>query len=102
MSNLNIKGLTLSEVAEIALPYVEGYSRSVLLSEIAKNPGLEKEYQEQLSESFIQRVNDIGNIYFITNAVSWKLPKHMNKTFTSHVRISYCGQERLPTISVGY
>lgn len=85
---------TLTAIAKIAVPYNPGsHAREVFLATIEAFPYLEDEFNSQLSEPWIKAVNEVGEVYFITNF------EHCIYV-TPHIRLGFCGVNRLPFISV--
>ena len=87
----------LEAIAKEAEPYdpsVANYGD--LLEIINKDPGLKTQLKEKMTDEFLKKIDEVGKCYFVINNKSYKariiLPKN--------IRISYCGQERNPLISI--
>ena len=89
--------ITLEALAKEATPYDPSVcGQGKLLELVKKYPNLGEQFQQLVTEEFLERVNEVGKCYFVINNKSYKariiLPKN--------IRISYCGQERNPLISI--
>lgn len=70
--------------------------RNFFLRKIRENPELEYNFQEQLTEEFKAQMEEKG-VYFIVNIIRAGLTKKKPT-----LRLSICGQEEVPTISLDY
>lgn len=88
----------LKTLVKEAKPYDPStYGRESFIKLINENPELEKQFEEKINEKFLQRIEEVGECYFIINNRSYKLRKKDN---SKTLRIGLCGQERAPLISV--
>lgn len=87
----------LEAIAKEAEPYdpsVANYGD--LLEIINKDPGLKTQLKEKMTDEFLKKINEVGKCYFVINNVSYK---HKIKS-EKEVKLSYCGKEKKPLISI--
>lgn len=89
--------INLKTLAEKAKPYDPStYNTEYFIQLVKENPDLEEQFKEKLYEEFLKRIEEVGECYFIINNRSYKSKKNLRK----QVRVSLCGPERAPLISV--
>ena len=86
--------VTLKELIEIATPIDKtAYTRENFLSRIT--PELEKDFSEKYTEQFKRLIEEKKAVYFIINFTKAKI-----MTSNPTIKLSTCGKEELPTISL--
>lgn len=91
------KIINLKTLAEKAKPYDPSTYRTKYFVEIVnENPKLQEQFKEVITEEFLKRIEEVGECYFVINNRSYKSKKKLRK----QVRVSLCGPERAPLISV--
>ena len=92
------KETTLADIIRVAIPYDEStHSREFFLEKLLIFPYLEREFWENVSDSWIHSVNCSNEVFFIVNNDSWKHPRPHH---TPHIRVGVCGPNAVPTISL--
>lgn len=86
--------VTLQELIEIATPFdPSSHSKQFFLERIT--PDLEKQFSEQYTEEFENLITERG-VYFITDFST-------RRVYTKpKIKLSLCGKENLPTISINF
>lgn len=90
--------ITLEALVRGAEPYDPSVGKCGDLMEcIEKNPKLKEQLMEELTDSFISRVKEVGKCYFVINNISYK--QRIIRT-EEIVKVGYCGREESPLISI--
>jgi len=94
-----MKNNCLRSLIEIATPIdPTTHSRKTFLEIIEQNPQLEDNFRRQCTIEFMLSIKEKG-IYIIVDRVK---NKQLFGDLTPSIRLGYCGQEELPTITLDY